>query len=690
MTKIVTAAALGLLATAALVRNTPAPPGPDESERRLPMVGDRATRFAGFTPDSYSAEARTVEAVLSSGAAVRRWCFTEELAVEEGAVDLTRVTNGLVSLLDTHNQYEIDAVLGTVSSVRIENGQLIGLLHFADTDRGREAEARVSRGELRGVSIGYRVTKWEITSVEDDHETWRATAWELLEVSLVSVPADAAAGVRSALGNSPGSNEEEDDMRRNLPGGAAAPATPAAVTPAPAPAALEARSEAPTDPAHPAQQRRHALINASMAITLTEQARTFGDTVVTRANDLIAQNEADQISPDQVRASIMEAAADAQRARSSGLNAGPSPIVIPSAQFQARAAAVGGAILNLIDPSRYALDDNSRAFQGQSMRTLARAHLEAGGTRTEGLSDVQVAQQVFMRSAGMHTTSDFPNILGNTVRRTLRDGYQLAPRTFQQFARRARASDFRPITRVALADAPELKQVDEHGEYTYGSVGDSAETYRLIKYGRIFAVTWETIVNDDLDALGRIPSAFGMKAAIKENEIVWGILIDNPTMADGYALFSTEHGNLAGSGAGVSDTTLAAGRLAMRKQTSPQGGKMSLSPSLLLVGPEEETNAEKYTSSAYVPAVQSNVTPQWQRSLGIITDAEVENHAWFLAANPNTQGIDTIEYAYLDGEEGVMITQREGFEVDGLEIKARLVFGAGAIDYRGMYKNPGS
>ena len=51
--------------------------------------------------------------------------------------------------------------------------------------------------------------------------------------------------------------------------------------------------------------------------------------------------------------------------------------------------------------------------------------------------------------------------------------------------------------------------------------------------------------------------------------------------------------------------------------------------------------------------------------------------------------IDTIEYAFLEGQDGVFIETRMGFDVDGVEIKARLDFGAKAIDWRGLYKNPG-
>ena len=52
--------------------------------------------------------------------------------------------------------------------------------------------------------------------------------------------------------------------------------------------------------------------------------------------------------------------------------------------------------------------------------------------------------------------------------------------------------------------------------------------------------------------------------------------------------------------------------------------------------------------------------------------------------------IDTIEYMYLEGEEGLFTETKQGFEVDGLMVKARHVFAAKAIDYRGLYKNGGA
>ena len=77
-------------------------------------------------------------------------------------------------------------------------------------------------------------------------------------------------------------------------------------------------------------------------------------------------------------------------------------------------------------------------------------------------------------------------------------------------------------------------------------------------------------------------------------------------------------------------------------------------------------------------------------SMAIIAEARLDAAsaiAWYMAANPSQ--IDTIEYAYLEGQSGVYIETRVGFDVDGVEVKARLDFGAKAIDWRGIHKNPG-
>ena len=92
-----------------------------------------------------------------------------------------------------------------------------------------------------------------------------------------------------------------------------------------------------------------------------------------------------------------------------------------------------------------------------------------------------------------------------------------------------------------------------------------------------------------------------------------------------------------------------------------------------------------------MPATPANVVPASIRSLAVIAEPRLDPASgavpWYLFASPSA--IDTIEYAYLEGQDGVFIETRIGFDVDGVEIKARLDFGAKAIDWRGMQKSPG-
>jgi len=203
-------------------------------------------------------------------------------------------------------------------------------------------------------------------------------------------------------------------------------------------------------------------------------------------------------------------------------------------------------------------------------------------------------------------------------------------------------------------------------------------------------VTRQAIVNDNLSAFERVIPGFGRAAADLERATVYGILNANAAMADGVDLFHADHGNLVGTGAAISVTTLGAMRALMRKQTGINGQSINVEPRYLIVPAAIETVAQQYTSTAYMPEAGSNINP-FAGSLQVIVDPVLDGTsatAWYLAADPSQ--IDTIEYSYLEGNEGVYIETRNGFEVDGVEIKARLDFAAKAIDWRGLAKQPGA
>ena len=319
------------------------------------------------------------------------------------------------------------------------------------------------------------------------------------------------------------------------------------------------------------------------------------------------------------------------------------------------------------------------------MFELARDCLDASGIQTRGMDRQQIASRAF------EGTSDLPSVLAAVTNKTLRDAYMSAPRTFTGWARETSAPDFKTINRVNLSDAPALEKVNENGEFRRGAVTDGKETYQLATVGKVIGITRQAIINDDLSAFTRLPVMFANAAANYESDTVYGILTANAALADAVALFeATTHKNLTGTGTALSVTSLGIGRALLRKQTTPSGAVMNLTPKFLVVPAALQTIAEQYSSTNYVAAKSSDYNP-FAGAVEVVTEARLDANsatAWYLFASYDQ--VDTVEYCYLEGQNGVYIETRIGFDVDGMELKARLDFAAKAIDYRGVYKNAGA
>lgn len=346
------------------------------------------------------------------------------------------------------------------------------------------------------------------------------------------------------------------------------------------------------------------------------------------------------------------------------------------------------------DDKGFELSDKGRQYRGMTILRIAEVYLNQIGVRTTSLSKMKIAGYALgleQRAPGMHTTSDFANLLADVANKTLRQAYNEAPQTWIPLARRTTLPDFKPVKRLQIGEAPALLEVGEHGEFTFGTIGEGKEQFQLVTYGRRFAITRKALVNDDTDAFSRVPTLFGRSARNLESDTVWKQITDNAAMGDTVALFHATHANLAGAGAVISVTTISAGRAAMRIQKGVDGVTLlNISPRYIVTPAAIETTADQLVSTALLAQQTSNVNVFAGR-LQVIAEPRLDANsatAWYLAASPDQ--IDIIEYAYLEGEEGPMVESRVGWEVDGLEIKCREDFAAKVIDYRGLYKNPGA
>jgi hypothetical protein len=138
-------------------------PIPNTMQQRREAVASGAA-----APLSYDKQLHEVTATLSKGSPVQRLYGIESLEISARAIDLSRIEQGGVPLLDHHSQAGIDQILGKVTSAWVAGGALMGRIKFAQTKRGQIAEGMVARREISSLSIGYSVTDWRVSNSDGD------------------------------------------------------------------------------------------------------------------------------------------------------------------------------------------------------------------------------------------------------------------------------------------------------------------------------------------------------------------------------------------------------------------------------------------------------------------------------------------------------------------------------------------
>lgn len=329
----------------------------------------------------------------------------------------------------------------------------------------------------------------------------------------------------------------------------------------------------------------------------------------------------------------------------------------------------------------------SNPFKGYTLFELARASAERAGVKTSHLDKMGVVAAAFT-----HSTSDFTQLLADVANKSMLKGYEEADETFQRWTTVGNLSDFKVNKRVDLNTFPSLDVVEAGGEYSYGTVGDRGESIQLATYGKLFSITRQAIINDDLDGFTKIPRGMGRAAIRTVGNLVYAVLTGNPNMSDGVALFHASHNNLP-TAAALSTASVDALAVALAKQKDPTGNTLNIGLSYILTPVGLRGLASQVAQSEVeVGAVSKNNTaPNWVRgSFEVISDARLDAAsatAWYGVANPNTY--DTIEVAYLDGNQSPTLEQQAGWGVDGVEFKVRLDAGVKALDFRTIAKNAG-
>jgi HK97 family phage prohead protease len=160
-------------------------------ERGIPKQLGRQYRRVQVAADAYNADKHTVVLAVSSETPVARYFGNEVLSHEKGALRTDRLKNGIALLFN----HDYDAHLGRSQSWKLRDDGVLEITNrFGSNPLALEKEGDVASGILVDVSIGYVVHEWDVKEDKNGVRTYTAVDWEILENSMVTVPADPTVG----------------------------------------------------------------------------------------------------------------------------------------------------------------------------------------------------------------------------------------------------------------------------------------------------------------------------------------------------------------------------------------------------------------------------------------------------------------------------------------------------------------
>ena len=708
---------------------------------------------------------KTMEVVIATENPVQRYDESRDILIRE-VLEMDglqfRGERKQMPIVDSHDRSTVANVLGSVRQMRVEGDALIGEASFASDERSRDAYTKTSEGHLTDFSVTAIPLESVFVERGQTYQTSRGTAvegpasivtsWMPTDASICATGADERSVVRRSYFELPKSIEREHEMSESLRGSLIELGMPEEVENADdmrawilknlrmseediEKAAHEDEEEKRADdeemterPGHYDEEEMEKAVDRALKAERTRQREIFLSCEQLNlersfAEELVEQN----VSLDAAREQIIKRAANSAIGQTAESDEMSVKVTEAEADKFYNAAADGlltrayrsaGVQRQVEAPAQGAED-----FQGLGLRRMSEKFVARMGLNTDRMSARDIAMVAMGHPSSLnrhkiqrdayHTTGSFSNLMLDAANKTLLAAYDEAIYTWNLWCRQATSvPDFKSINRIRFSEVANPEVVPENHDYPESAMSDAKESYKVEKYGSMFTVTWETVVNDDLDAISRIPAMQGNACRRKQNAAVYDVLTANANLGDGGALFNTTaqtssggHSNLASSGAAVSVASLNTAYNSMMTKKglgTSSDAILNIQPSYLIVPAAISATALQVVGSIADPSAggssatgNSNTLniygPNGSRPLRVVVDPVLDGNsatAWYLAASPSQ--IDTVELSFLQGEEAPVLENEWDFDKDCYKYKVRQTFGVAAIDFRGLYKNPGA
>lgn len=698
-------------------------------------LGFRSLEVRSSTVD---VEARTVEAVVATDTPVpmfdyERWEVIPEVLRADGVKLPSQVP-----LLDSHSRASMRDQLGSVRDLRIDGGKVLGRLAFAS--KAGDSFDMVREGHATDVSAGYAVLKRvyveagktkTIGGREYIGPVNVVTKWRLREVSLTPIGADEAAKLRALREEDSflqeGGRMDEDEKTLG-DGQRKAPETPA-VPPVSVPfdpsvidqratAIAESIVSAAIEKAGKERERKIAEFRAEAESLckiagredLTAQAQGLGTRKEVEDLLINARKETSDVLPLGVSIRAVGAGVDrfvedlgsaltGRALENSGVSAKAQERALPADKRKPGADKFRHATLYQM------AEDYVRSVCRVDTRGMSRDEVAI-----VALFGVRQAAEILglnMRSDGAyHTTGSFANLTMDAVNKSLSAGYAEAPATWRGPMRQGSSvPDFKEKHVVRMGAIPNLPIWQDNKDPEKASFADAKISYPVESRSLEIGLSYRTLVNDDMDALSRVPAQLGNAAARTVNAVAWAQITGNPTMSDGQVLFleaaagNRKQVNML-SDANTPPSVAALQSLGylirtMKGENTPEGAAgpdvLALQPKYLVVPASLETVANQLVNSAYDPDSGKNTQVfNPTRTITPVVEPLLDSnslYAWYLFADPSQ--IDTVELSFMQGQESPVI--RQWMDPRNLSQMWTVLqtFAAKALNHRGIAKQKG-
>ena len=618
----------------------------------------------------------SVKGVAYSGGKMRLFGWSRPVVVDMAGMSIPES----VPLLANHENHTLGRV-GLVAVSAVDNhleiaGEIVG--------EGDLANAIVSQGKAGAdwqLSIGAEVEAAElvqdgkrtINGIEHDAPFYHVTKSTLREVSVVAVGADKATHMKVTASLELKGNSIMEPQNTN-------PETPAKTVEAAAP---QVDAKAVADAAVKAERERVGMIKGV-------------------CNGEFPEIEAKAINEGWGKEQVNEAVLAAYRAKQPTTDVNITIKKEPTmnakhleAALSLRAGISGDTLAKemgdeVVEAAQRDMDMPLRAVLGECMRI-------------EGMSVPRSFDNDAIKAA--FSTVSLPGILSNVANKKLLQAYNAQPIIATKLCTTGDLTDFKENQRFRLTDIGDLQPIGADGEIKDSALTEESAKNQLDTYAKKFCLTRKMIINDDLGAFLKVPTAMGNRAARLVDQLFFKRLMANPTTVDGKPLFGRDHKNLlSGANSALSADSLKKAIQMFIDQTDADGQPISVEPSILLVPTALKHLAIELTRGATLMmsggpdnTIRPAINVLADENLSIVSSPYLGNKnypnfseaSWYLFGKPGT--VDTFEIGYLKGKRTPTVERGDlDFNVLGVWFRVYFDIGIREQDHRGMVKATGS